>query len=263
MVELRSTIKRGRRYYGYAGLVPGLLAIIFLIFLPGFAGFFNAVRGPGMMPEAPGGYESVGRLVAPFAIGGGLIGGLLGGILGLLAGWALLGRRFRIIIVSLLCLPVIFGETAAASAFFSTIGVAVERAVPLNGFITLILFECWRITGPVALVATLVMERKPRVTATDPLPPGQVALATWIRWRVLLVVAVMSGILAAIMGAGHMQLGSGVAKLIPGPADPAWLHPTLRAALAWIAFNWPVYIGAVLILMGLVFRVPSRTVELE
>jgi hypothetical protein len=262
MAAVRSIVKRGKRNYGYLGMVPGFLAIFFLIFLPGFTGFLSTVNGPGIIP-APSDSESTGRIVVPFAIGAGLVGGVLAGILGLVTGWALAGYKHRFLPLFLLCLPIVLGESAAAGGFISTAGLSINRLIPSYGFLTLALFEAWRLTGPVAVVATLMMEPAGRKSLAGPLPPDQRLLAVWVKWRTLLFIAMVAGVLMAIMGAGHMQLAGDVRMLTIRPADPAWLNPSLRAAVAWTAFNWPVYIGAAFLLIGLVFRLPARTADLE
>ena len=69
----------------------------------------------------------------------------------------------------------------------------------------------------------------------------------------------LGGVLVAIMGAGHITLITEVSPSLIGPAEPAWLNPTLHPVAAWVAFNWPIYIGAMLIFMGFVLRLPVKT----
>jgi hypothetical protein len=180
--------------------------------------------------------------------------------LGLIAGWVLAGVRYRLIIFSLLCLPAVIGESASASAFGATVGPLIERVAPLNGTISFALFEAWRMTGPAAIVSTLIIEHLNRTTVLETLPFTHRLLAGWRRWRVFTGACIFAGITIALVGSGHIQvegLGYEAAKLV-GPAEPGWRNPNLQAVATWAALTWPLFIIMNAVFLGLALRLPGR-----
>jgi len=173
-----------------------------------------------------------------------------------MAGW-----RWKIPALIVLCIPSVLGESAGAGAFCSTAGTLIERVVPLNGLLTFALYEAWRLVGPVSVFATLLLERTGRRQAVDILPALQILLASWMRWRIFLGACVFTGILIALVGAGHIPVAGDASARIIGPAEPGWREPTLQAAIAWAAFTWPLYIIAVVILSLFAQRIPARSAE--
>lgn len=261
LVAKQGTIKRGRRYTGYPGALPGALALLLLIFLPGFICIVSSVSGFGSLPSPPSGAEAEGSLAVPRAIAAGLMGGLIACLLGVAAAYALMGWRYKLPVFILLCIPAAIGESAAASAFGSTLGPLIEGVAPLNGLISFTLFESWRLIGPVAVAATVRMEHMGRSHAIDALPAAQVLLASWMRWRVFLGACLLGGIIVAITGAGHMPIGGDAVVRIVGPAEPGWRDPTLQAAVAWAALTWPLYIIAVALFLSSITRLAARAGE--
>lgn len=238
-------IKRGGYFRGWWGIIPGAVVIILLIFLPGFISLVGAVLGYGA--NTGSGDETIARYGGPVLLRA-LVCGITGGILalrvGLFVALAMTGSRFKLPVFIILCLPAVIGEAAAATAFGSTAGRAIEQILPSHGYLALFLYIAWRLTGPVALVATLLTKLPWRKTIHEPLRMFSRMLSGWKRWRKLAGVSIFAGLLVALSGAGHIQLGVTATDigLITGPAEFTWMEPLQPGPNIWAVLMWPLYI---------------------
>ena len=252
-------IRRSLVYRGWPGVLPGTIALALLIFLPGFMSVFNAVTGLGEIPTTPTPSVDHGVLAVPQSIAAGFIGGAIAAAIGIALGWALAGSRLRLFVFIPLCLPAVLGESASGSAFAATIGSLMEHAFPLSSLLTFTLFEMWRLIGPIAVVATFIVEHTGKITATERLPFAHKLSAGWRRWKGFAGASLFAAILVALTGAGHIAIADAAGRVVPiiGPAEPAWRNPTLQAATAWAALTWPLFIIANALFLTFALRLPG------
>ena len=198
-------------------------------------------------------------MAVPQSVAAGFMGGAIACLIGITVGWALAGGRQKLLVLIPLCLPAVIGESAAGTAFGATVGSIIGPPFPLSGLITFILFEIWRLVGPIAVVATYIVEYTGRITTTEHLPFAHKLTAGWRRWKIFTGASIFAGILVALTGAGHILITgtTGQAALLIGPAEPGWHNPTLQAATAWAALTWPLFIIANALFLTFALRLPG------
>jgi len=233
--------------------------MVLLIFLPGFMSLFDAVAGLGEVPTTSAPSAREGSLAVPQSIAAGFIGGAMACLIGMAIGWALAGSKLKLLVLIPLCLPSAIGESTGGSAFGATVGSIFGPTIPLSGLVTFILFEMWRLIGPIALIATYIIEHTSKRTAVEHLPFAHKLSAGWHRWRVFAGASIFAAILVALTGAGHIAIAdaTGPMALLLGPAEPAWRNPTLQAATAWAALTWPLFIIANALFLTFALRLPG------
>jgi hypothetical protein len=252
----KDTIKRGRHFHGWKEVIPGGAVLILLLFLPAFVGLIDAVLGFDGAPTPYGTIVDEGAPALSRALVGGLVGGGIAVIVGLAVSWVMAGRRFKLPIFFLLCLPAAMGEAAAASAFGATAGAAVEKLLPLNGVVALTLFIAWRMSGPTSLVATMLCERAWRQAVPEKLPLLARLASGWRRWRFFAGACLFAGLAITFCGAGHLPLSPemGGASALAGPAEFIWRDPGQPALSVWAVLIWPFYIIATAAFLAFVLR---------
>ena len=238
-------IKRGGYFRGWWGIIPGVVVIVLLIFLPGFISLVGAVLGyGGNTVSGDGAIARNGSPVLLRALVCGITGGILALRVGLIVALTMAGSRFKLPVFIIMCLPAVIGESAAATAFGCTAGSAIERILPSHGYLAMVIYIAWRLIGPVALVATLLTKLPWRRTVHGPLRLSTRLRSGWRRWRTLAGVSIFAGLLVALSGAGHVQLGAAATDIgfIAGPAEFTWMEPLQPAPNTWAVLMWPLYI---------------------
>lgn len=237
-------------------VVPGVIVIVFLIFLPGFINLAGAVWGYGGSESASDAVAPAGGAILLRALVCGLIGGALALRIGLSVAWIMAGRRFKLPVFFILCLPAVMGEAAGASAFNAVAGSVVEQLLPLNGYLSMIGYVAWRLSGPVAVAATLLTRMPWKREVPESMPLITRMILGWRRWRTFTGAGLFAGLLVALSGAGHMQLDPRAvgAALNAGPAEFGWLEPARQATSTWAVVLWPLYIIATAAFLVFILR---------
>ncbi len=258
-MNAESTITRGGYYRGWGGAVVGAVVLIALLFLPAFIGFIDTIAGFDGAPARSSDLVENGGPALSRALIAGFAGGIIAIIVGLACAWIMAGKRFKLPIFFLLCLPAAMGESAAASAFGATVGAITEHFLPLNGVVSFSLFVAWRLSGPAALVATLLCERVWKQDAPEIIPLAMRIAAGWRRWRFFIGACLFAGLAIAISGAGHMPVNPAAAGMVPmfGPADFIWRNPSDPAANIWALLMWPFHVIAMVALIAFLLRMES------
>jgi hypothetical protein len=254
-LEGEGTIRRGGHFRGWGGAIPGATVLVLLLFLPAFIGFVDSILGFEGAPAQSSVLVEEGAPALSRALISGLVGGGIAIIAGLACAWVMAGKRFKLPIFFLLCLPAALGESAAASVFGATTGIITEHIFPLNGVFTFAIYVAWRLTGPAALVATLLMERVWKRDIPELVPISIQLGAGWRRWRFFAGACLFAGLAIAICGAGHIQIGSNAGSVpIAGPAEFIWRNPADPALNVWAMLMWPFYIIAMAAFVAFVLR---------
>lgn len=237
-------------------ILPGVIVIIFLIFLPGFINLSGAVWGYGGPELTSDTVEHEGGAILLRALVCGFIGGAFALRIGFSVAWILAGQRFKLPVFIILCLPAVMGEAAGASAFNSVAGSHVDQLLPLNGYLSMIGYVAWRLSGPVAVAATLLTRLPWKMAVPESLPLMTRIVSGWRRWRTFTGAGLLAGVLVALNGAGHIQLDPSAvgSALNAGPAEFVWIEPARQAMSTWAVLLWPLYIIATAVFLVSVLR---------
>ena len=239
--------------------MAGAAVVAMFLFLPAFIGFVDTIMGFDGAPAQSSELAENGAPVLSRALIAGFAGGAVAIFAGLACAWIMAGKRFKLPIFFLLCLPAAMGESAAASAFGATAGAITEHIFPLSGAVSFALFVAWRLSGPAALVATLLCERVWKQDAPEVIPPGIRLAAGWRRWRFFVGACLFAGLAIAMSGAGHLPVNPDAAGSVPifGPAEFIWRNPSDTAANVWALLMWPFYIIAMAAFTAFLLRMES------
>lgn len=250
------TIKRGGHRRGWWMILPGVIVIVFLIFLPGFINLAGAVWGYGGSESASDTVAQEGGVILLRALVCGLIGGAFALRIGFSVAWIMAGQRFKLPVFFIMCLPAVMGEAAGASAFNAVAGSVVDQLLPLNGYLSMIGYVAWRLSGPVAVAATLLTMLPWKKAVPESMPLMTRLVSGWRRWRTFTGAGLFAGLLVALSGAGHMQLDPDAAGLAlnAGPAEFGWIEPARQAMSTWAVLLWPLYIIATAALLVFILR---------